>query len=554
MIWSRTRNLNLCTQSGKRISPVPVGGSSELDSVTLDRPGIAGSHTPMPTVRSSQELFIVTALVVFLCAGTPATGAGHLSRCLALAGAYRKAGWRTEFIVTGDAFARFFGADYSWRVAASPEQILAALKVVARNGCELVVIDDYALDGEFESDCRNFARRIVVLDDQTGRHHRCDVVVDAAVSDASVYRDLIAGTARVLAGPKYALIRSDILRHRRTAIEARAGRNPTNILLSFGATDPAGLTLTTLDAIADQLPDGITLTIALSSRAPGIEAIRSRGSSRIHLAVDADMGEVIAAADLAVGAAGVGAFERAALGLPGIVVAAADNQKGIARLLVEAGASLDGGEPDAEFSARIVPQLAKLVGDADLRASMASAAAALADGRAADRIRLACTDGRTTSAGVEVRLRAAEFEDADWLLELQREPATRRFARNPAPPALQQHMRWLAGIFEKGSCCLVIVEAGGAPAGMIRLDPSERCMMQSPQYEVSIAVSTAFHGKGVGSASLWLIRELNPSAIFDAFVLPENETSLRMFLRAGYIDAGGGFYSSVPRERPVAEE
>ena len=99
-----------------------------------------------------------------------------------------------------------------------------------------------------------------------------------------------------------------------------------------------------------------------------------------------DMGEVIASADLAIGAGGVGAFERAALGLPGIVVTAAENQRGVAQLLIAAGAALDGGEPGYGFDDHLTQQLLALLADESLREQMARAAATLIDGRAADRI------------------------------------------------------------------------------------------------------------------------------------------------------------------------
>ena len=119
-------------------------------------------------------------------------------------------------------------------------------------------------------------------------------------------------------------------------------------------------------------------------------------------------------------------------------------------------------------------------------------------------------------------MRAAEFSDEEWLLELQREPATRRFARNPQAPLPEQHKRWLAAIFETGVSNLSIVEVDGEAAGMVRLDRSERSSAATPRYEVSIAVSTAFHGRGIGSAALRMIREQNAGAVLDAFILPEN--------------------------------
>jgi spore coat polysaccharide biosynthesis predicted glycosyltransferase SpsG/RimJ/RimL family protein N-acetyltransferase len=459
-----------------------------------------------------------------------------------------------EFVLTGDAFAHLLGSNYAWRIA-KPDQTVEVVGKIAPDGCDVLVIDDYERGEVFETELRGIARCIVVLDDQTGRRHQCDLLVDAAICDADAYRNLVGDAARFLVGPQYALVRSDILALRRRAMEPRRDREVANILLTFGATDPAGLTLKLMEAIGKAFSERIAITIALSSRARDIEAIRSRiaGSHRIRLLIDADMGEVIAASDVAVGAGGVGAFERAALGLPGVVVAAVENQRGVERLLVDAKASLDGGEPDQNLVPRVVQQLAMLIHDAALRRDMAAAAALLIDGRAASRIHFASAAPAKVSVDTEVRLRTAEPADTDWLLVLQHEPATRRFARNPAPPSREQHLRWLASIFEERSSVLAVVETNGLSSGMIRLDRSKFFSDEHPRYEVSIAISTAFHGRGVGSAALQLIRALYPGAILDAFVLPENQASLRMFLRAGYIDVGNGFYRSIPRKPRLPE-
>lgn len=459
-----------------------------------------------------------------------------------------------EFVLTGSAFAHLLGSAYSWRVA-EPDQSLEVVEKIAPDGCDVLVVDDYERDEVFEAELRGMARCVVVLDDQTGRRHHCDLLIDAAVDVADAYRNLVGESAQFLLGPKYALVRSQILALRRRAMEQRRHRDVTNLLISFGATDPAGLTLKLIEAVDKALPAHMTITIALSSRARDIEAIQSRiaGSSRIRLLIDAEMGEVIAASDVAIGAGGVGAFERAALGLPGVVVRAVENQTEVARLLTGAKASLDGGAPDPHFVPRVIQQLAILIDDAALRRHMAAAAALLVDGRAASRIHLACGQPAKISVDTEVRLRAAEPADADWLLALQHEPATRRFARNPERPSREQHMRWLASIFEERSSVLAIVETNGVPSGMIRLDRSKFFSDEQPRYEVSIAVGTAFHRRGVGSAALGLIGALYPGAILDAFVLPENSASLRMFLRAGYIDVGDGYYRRFPRKPRLPE-
>src|SRR3954464_13193212 len=114
--------------------------------------------------RSSGENFCVATLlfarkiavsdrVIFLCAATSATGAGHLGRCLALAEVYSASGWCVEFVLTGDAFAHLLGSDYAWWVA-KPDQTVEVVGKIAPDGCDVLVIDDYARGKVFETELR----------------------------------------------------------------------------------------------------------------------------------------------------------------------------------------------------------------------------------------------------------------------------------------------------------------------------------------------------------------------------------------------------------------
>ena len=91
-------------------------------------------------------------------------------------------------------------------------------------------------------------------------------------------------------------------------------------------------------------------------------------------------------ADLAIGAAGASAFERAALGLPSILVTLADNQRGICRLMVKAGAAANGGDLGGALASQLHDQVTHLLSDGLARQRMAQAASALVDGQGAARV------------------------------------------------------------------------------------------------------------------------------------------------------------------------
>jgi UDP-2,4-diacetamido-2,4,6-trideoxy-beta-L-altropyranose hydrolase len=198
-----------------------------------------------------------------------------------------------------------------------------------------------------------------------------------------VYLSHVPANARVLTGSVYALIRRAFLDKRAEALARRDTRPVKEILVSLGATDPRNATSLALDAL-EGFADDITVTVALSSQAPHREEIRSRLHDRMRLALDADMAQLVTRADLAIGAAGVSAYERAVLGLPSILVTLATNQVGIASLFQDSGAA---ETASLETCSSCLPSLiGSLLADHSRRIRLAQAAAALVDGQGARRV------------------------------------------------------------------------------------------------------------------------------------------------------------------------
>ena len=419
------------------------------------------------------------------------------------------------------------------------------LGAIARGRADVLVLDRYDCERSFERACRAWARHVVVLDDNTGRQHDCDILVDAAEATGAHYADNVPSHARVLVGPSLALIRGEFVTQRSAALDRRDGRPVRNMLLSFGATNSKNLTVKTLEAIADIVCD-IGITVALSSNAPHLDDVRGRAGRNVRLKVDPpDMATLISAADLAIGAGGVSGYERAVLGLPTLLVAAAENQKGVCRMMAAAGAALDAGCIDEELPVRLKALTADMLGNPAARKRMAQAAAALVDGRGARRLFVAMGGDRVTRTGVHVRLRLVEENDEHWILKLQTEPDTRRFARNHAVPTVEEHHRWMKRMLESRESILMVVEASGKDVGTIRLDRQDG-NRRSGRYEISIAISSAWQSQGIGSAALSLVRGLQPQAILDAEVLPENDASRCLFAGAGYVHLRENLYRNLP--------
>src|SRR5579885_2967624 len=158
-----------------------------------------------------------SARALFRCDASPSIGGGHVSRCLALAEALHEVGWDVGFVVTEETIATapaLAAGGFAVRVLAKGERELEVLRAQGTPQADLLVIDHYDRDRQFESRCRPFASKILAIDDATGRDHDCDILVDAGAADVAIYAGHVPSHAAVLVGPAYALMRQAFIRHR----------------------------------------------------------------------------------------------------------------------------------------------------------------------------------------------------------------------------------------------------------------------------------------------------------------------------------------------------
>lgn len=336
------------------------------------------------------------ATVLFRADASPEIGTGHAMRCLALAEAVIETGGRCVFAMaqSSEALDRRIeaaGAGHR-RVAAepgSPEDLRITLAIAAEEGCRAVALDGYRFGEVYRAGLRASGARILAFDDLGDLANlHADVVVNAAPTAAGLPYARIAPDATHLLGAGYVALRREI----REA--AKAERKPLaerrSILLTFGGSDPLGLTGPCIEVLAPSLPEGDRLTVAVGGANPRAGAIREaalRHGARVELHVDSSrMGALMAGAGLAVSAAGTTVGELAALAVPTILVVAADNQAPAAGPVSEAGwcRALDGRRPDAV--SRLRDLALALWHDPDERARMAARAVGTVDGDGVRRI------------------------------------------------------------------------------------------------------------------------------------------------------------------------
>ena len=300
---------------------------------------------------------------VFIRADASLTiGSGHVMRCLTLADKLAKQGEKVFFVTRdwpGNMAAYIEDKGYpvlilpalqgdllqnefqllaeSWQQDA--EETISRIKALQPDpGDTLLVVDHYGLDEKWEKALRPIASKIMVIDDLANRPHDCDILRDQNYykNMEERYRGLVPFHCRMELGPKYALLREEFY-HAKKNLRVRNGV-VRHLLIFFGGSDPTGETMKALQALERlNRPDiGVDVVVGMSNPyRREIEQFCGRlPSIHYHCQVD-QMAELMARADLAVGAGGTATWERCFLGLPTLVITVAENQVEMVRDLAE---------------------------------------------------------------------------------------------------------------------------------------------------------------------------------------------------------------------------
>ncbi len=227
-----------------------------------------------------------------------------------------------------------------------------------------IVVDAYTARAD---DPALFDADLIVAFDDLTRDLAVDLVVDPSPG-AEPHRH--SSAPNVLAGARYAVVDPGIPQIDRQPV----GGAVRKILVSFGATDTAGIAAAVAAEIAPLLPDTV-VEVPIGPwwdgpLPPRVRAVRCLDGLAPRLGQ----------ADLVVTGGGVTLLEALGLGRPTVAVLQAENQ----RAAVEHAASVEAVVVSSiETAAR---EATALAGDAARRVSLADTAARLVDGMGADRV------------------------------------------------------------------------------------------------------------------------------------------------------------------------
>jgi UDP-2,4-diacetamido-2,4,6-trideoxy-beta-L-altropyranose hydrolase len=483
-------------------------------------------------------------------------GTGHVMRCLALAQAWQDAGGRAVFAMaqTTPSIQTRLASEgcEELSISVDPGTSVDASEAIAlarEHHCDWIVVDGYQFDADYQRALKAAGCKVLFVDDfGHATHYSADVVLNQNVSASAELYFSREPETQLLLGPRYCLLRREFSAWRDWKREVPpVGRQ---VLVMMGGSDPENLTARVIGALALVKVEGLEATVVVGGSNPHsdmLQACAAQSGLKITVRTNvSNVAEFMAAADVAVSAAGSTCWELCVTRLPALLIDVADNQTALATELDRRECAIHIGTKTASAE-KIAKELTRLLASHELRQALAQRSRRLVDGNGAGRV-VSALRGTPELPEARLQVRRARHEDSRLLWEWANDADVREASFSPASIPWETHVAWFAEKLGSGAnhsqeksvifiAELMAEDELGMPVGQIRFE-----VLPDGSWEVDVSLVSAARGRGLGSALIRLgVQELinnRRSATVHAFVKPGNAASVKAFEDANFQRAG----------------
>jgi spore coat polysaccharide biosynthesis predicted glycosyltransferase SpsG/CMP-N-acetylneuraminic acid synthetase len=395
------RLVPLFKKEGRRDEQVPIykenGAVVALRREVLDGPTRFGERIGYLvldkragfTVHDLEDFWMAERLlrqprILFRVDGSTALGMGHVYRSLAIADALRQTSQaEIAFLMSADHEKGIVTISrYGYPVRVVGDRVLETYLEHIRDFAPAILINDLpSLDPDYMQGLAHLGASTVnlvdTLDDLERTEHYAEVIVSVMAEERETPEGFYGG-------PSYAILRSHFHGREKEIREA-----PKLVLLTFGGSDPQGLTLKAARALADLGPALEIVAVAgpAFSYRKEFEALAARLPHKVPLINEAGghIADLMLEADVVVCSGGMTVYEIAALGTPGIVLGQNMREDGRMRVFAGHGTVEYLGLGTDVAEATLAGTVERLLGDAGARREMSARGRALVDGLGATR-------------------------------------------------------------------------------------------------------------------------------------------------------------------------
>jgi spore coat polysaccharide biosynthesis predicted glycosyltransferase SpsG len=325
--------------------------------------------------------------------GSAVDGMGRIARCLALANALQRRRYQMTFITHVDNNAwpdrirrHRHGVVRSSHLAGTSAGRGELLREIETKRPSVVVTDSSDLDEEYLALLSHRVPLVISIDESASIRFPSDIVLNPTLGLDSKDIDFYPGT-QVLAGTRYALVRSEFRRARN--VRATEPGGATRVLLSLGGGEVARDTAKIARGLLEEKTlEKVDAVIAASSEGRDeLRAVAEDFPGRLTITTDArDLAIRITKSHLLVTGGGNTPIEAACVGIPTIVIPRNKRHELNAERLEEIGTAQYLGPFDQVSPDRVAKAAVEILADNFERKAMSRSGRMSIDGRGADRL------------------------------------------------------------------------------------------------------------------------------------------------------------------------
>lgn len=202
-------------------------------------------------------------------------------------------------------------------VPASDEKFPAFLEMLEGN--EIVVLDNYFYDTEYQQAIKNKGCRLVCIDDMHDKHYVADVVINHSLSEKKLFD--IEPYTKLCLGLEWALLRKPFL----DDVYINHSHRENNIVISVGGADPYNLNGKIIESISSKID--YDKLFVISGVATELSHVKVQGMEVYRNLSASEIVQLFSRAKFGIFSASTICIEALATGLPVCVGYYVDNQE-----------------------------------------------------------------------------------------------------------------------------------------------------------------------------------------------------------------------------------
>jgi len=201
------------------------------------------------------------------------------------------------------------------------------VKLVNKLECDLLIIDHYEIDKDYESYIKKNTKVSIMCMDDTYKKHSCDILLNHNIyADEKRYKNLVPKECKLLCGSRYTLLRAEFhkeikkLRHKNS-------KKTKKIFLSMGGTDHSNINIKILKTLKKF--KNIEVNLVTTSANKNLNSLKRyvKNQKWINLHIDSKkIAKLMRQSDFAIVSPSVSVNEVHFMKLPFIAIKTAANQ------------------------------------------------------------------------------------------------------------------------------------------------------------------------------------------------------------------------------------